>query len=183
MLAGISSGTAGMFAIITGSTRGIMGKRSKLGVLTLVVAVAAAAAFYFLLYTRNPIPADIQEQTTFSLYYPGRLPKGMKIDQESFDTASGVVTFIIKGEKYKLYVSQQAKPEGFDFEKLYTKQMSSPTKLSTPAGEAVIGNLGNNTAASITTVDSWIFMTSKENFPKKYLEIIARSLKDSDRRF
>jgi hypothetical protein len=157
-------------------------KRWAAAIIAIVALLGAATAVLLLKSVSDiPIPLTIRQRAPVTLYYPASLPKSYVIDQDSFDLKQSVVTYTISSGDKKVFVSQQAKPSGFDFTKLNDDQMQSSTKIATPNGEAVLGTLGENNAASLVTVDSWVLMTAPPNLPLSEIQSIVASLKPAPR--
>ncbi len=146
-----------------------------------VIALGMAIVIIPRLIRPYSLPRDIVKQVDFTLYTPIKLPAKSQIRKESVGIKQGIVTYVIDDDGNDIFVSQQAKPNGFDFEKLYTNQFRSTAKVSTENGEAVIGTLRSSTAASLITIDSWILLTGTSDTPKTDIDTIVKSLQKNSR--
>ena len=130
----------------------------------LVAAVSGGLLFYKYGVSHNPIPASIRANSSFPLYYPGKLPAGWKLDKSSFYTGpGGVVGYIITGPDGNLNITLQPKPASFDFNNFYTKQLSGTVQFLTPLGQGAVGKTDGRLVGSLTSSASWALASPSTN--------------------
>ncbi len=124
------------------------------------------------------IPAAITSAVDFTLYAPGWLPSGAKVDQTSFHATADVVTYAITyGHNKKLVVTEQATPSNLDFTDFYDNQMTDSQKLTSDVGETVIGKFGDADLASVVAGKTWILIRSTSGIGAADLRRVATDLR------
>jgi hypothetical protein len=141
------------------------------------VVVSGAVFATTKLVRHNPIPKSISDQVGFPLYYPARLPKGFTIDKSSFSYGNKVVAFVIRSGDKKIFVTEQTKPAGFDFDKFYLQKLDQETEFLTPIGKAASGVVNSNVrVVSLLTDQTWVFINTNTDVSFDQLEAITKGL-------
>jgi len=155
-------------------------RRRLLIALTAVIALAIAAIGAFMIYRRgqqpDPLPQSVTRQVTFPLYYPTRLPAGFRLEPESASATNQVVTFAISAPEGKqVVISQQPTPSDFDFENFYLNSLFGAKEVITPLGKAVIGQINDDTFASIVTDETWIIINAPAGLPADQMQRLIQA--------
>ncbi|HVS78942.1 MAG TPA: hypothetical protein VHD84_01475 [Candidatus Saccharimonadales bacterium] len=154
--------------------------KMSLAILILIIIIAAAATGWWISRSTSPIPDKISSEVLFPLYYPASLPAGYSIDQNSFDLDNEVVVFGAKNSSGKtIAITEQPKPDNFDFDTFYSQHLSATKQVVTRSGNAVIGLMNTNPVASLATDKTWVIVTFPANMPANNVEQTTESLTES----
>lgn len=125
--------------------------------LAAILTLASGAWWYFKQNRApSPIPAVVRQQVDFPLYYPTRLPDGYRVSQAPAVSESVVAMAVSTPSGNTIFISQQAAPTGFDYQKFLQNELKRPQEISTPAGVAYIGGPVGRVFGSILTSKTWI---------------------------
>ncbi len=135
------------------------------GVLKLIVVVIVIGAGVLVWQHFSnppiPIPKGVVDSASFPLYYPSKLPEGYILNTNSFDNTGQIITFSVRYlNKANILFAEQAIPRNIDLNDLQNKQMMNVKAIDTKFGRAYFGILNNNTAISLVTDKSWVFISS-----------------------
>jgi hypothetical protein len=144
-----------------------------------MIIAALAAGIIWLKRPADPIPASTRAAALFPLYYPARYPKGYSLDKASFQYVNQVVTFTLTSSSAKIFISEQATPQGFDFDNFNQQLLANPKGILTPYGKAVIGTAQDSKVTSLVIGKTWVLMSTNPNASDKTLEDLADHLKPS----
>lgn len=145
----------------------------------LLLALFAGGLFFFLnRQSSSPFSQTITSSVSFPLYYSKGLPEGFQLDKESVSFKQGVVVYSLSTKDgKKIFVSQQKRPEGFDFEGFYEDKLSEAYEIQTSNGTATIGIVNDKTRVfSIVTGDTWVFASGAKEINNTKFEAFARGL-------
>lgn len=149
------------------------------GVLLLLSVIAGGTVLLLQQRSVSPFNETISSSVNFPLYYSKELPEGYQLDEDSVSFNKGVVVYSIssKDGNKKLFVSQQKRPEGFDFEGFNTDKISEAYEIQTPNGTATIGVVNDTTQViSVVSGETWIFANTPDDMPSADIEAVARGL-------
>jgi hypothetical protein len=152
--------------------------RWLLGCLAAGVVVAAGTIAYLATHRTSPIPRSVAEKALFTLYYPGRLPQGYKLDDESYHYFDDTVIFAAKNADGQQFVfTEVSKPKDFDFVAYY-KTLIDAKKLDGVPHDTVTGRAPEHKdLMSITTDSTWILVTAGQAVPERDWRTIAEHLR------
>jgi hypothetical protein len=128
--------------------------------LIILFLIAGGVIFYFAYHSHSPIPAEVQKQVTFPLYYPGKLPAGYALNKDSFQATSDAIVYYADKGNDRITISIQPRPQGFDFQKFYQQTLNNSEQFLTPLGQAGIGKAQDRLLGSLATDESWILVSS-----------------------
>lgn len=157
-------------------------KAKKLLLVIIIIILAAVGGYYLYkqLSTPSPIPKSITSSVSFPIYYPSELPKGYKLNTESFNTNGRVVTYYFSNNAgQNISISQQAVPANFDFDNFNKKRILGSKEILTPVGKATIGQSSERNVASVITDKTWILVSAPSDTTAAQLETIVKSLKEA----
>lgn len=125
------------------------------------------------LKTPTGIPSSVREAVSFPLYQPRDMPEGFKIDENSFRATEGLVTFSITDDQnHRLVVTEQAKPESFDFASFH-EQIENKKDIDTFIGSGAIGIFEDADFASIVAPKTWILVRAPYGIePGKFTQVL-----------
>ena len=122
------------------------------------------------------IPPSVAEQVLFPMYTTG-LPKNYRLLAGSFKTQEGTVSFGLRAKAGQtVTITEQAKPQEFDYTAFYQQQMAHPKNLQGGPYPSVLGSVavnGTTSLLSIVTDKTWLLITSK-NASEADLRFIAQ---------
>lgn len=127
-------------------------------------------------YILNPIPKEIRDQATFTLYYPEQLPKGYEIDEDSFDfkQEEQVVLYKLTAKgKPTIFIASQPKPDGFNFDEFAETKLSNQKGVITPLGKGILATAEGSKLISLPTEKGWIIISGKQELEDSVLEQLA----------
>lgn len=134
-------------------------KKLVLAFLTLVFLGGLGVGGWLYLKDKNqpsPIPAAVRQQVDFPLYYPAHLPDGYSVSQVPTVSESVVVMTVETPSGNNIYISQQAAPTGFDYQKFLSSELKRPQEVSTSIGVGYIGGPVGRVLGSILTSKTWL---------------------------
>jgi hypothetical protein len=157
---------------------GFFDKPALLAVVAITLVVAVGSVLFVRSQAAVPsAPDHIVAAVDFPLYMPASLPEGYNIDESSFSAEGGAVLFTISSSNgQKIIVSEQARPKGVDISKFHKEQIKEGTPISLDEGEAVIGQLGSNLAASVVTEKTWIIISDPTKKQTEAIKQLPKSL-------
>jgi hypothetical protein len=125
----------------------------------------------------SSVPPGVQEASSFQLYHPTWLPAGYAMNTESYDITSQVVTFSARLGRQSLLFSEQARPEGFNFETFYEDQMTKKRFVQTSTGRAVIGEFEGVQSASLVAGQTWLLIRAPSGLAIGDFEQLLKGVK------
>ena len=130
------------------------------GTLLLILVLAATSAFIFInRQPSDPLTADFsaaQNQANFPLFVPKKLPEGYSYQAGSLRINNDIAVFSIKGPGNRaLAVTEQAKPQGYDFSKL-----SGTVEFNTDLGKNYVEDFEIRTTGSIVGDKTWLIINT-----------------------
>lgn len=133
-------------------------KRLLYLLLPMAVIVIGVWAYFIFFKSHDPIPKSVRSQVSFTLYYPGSLPKGWSLDRSSFyaNSSDEVAGYLIKGPQGNLNITVQPVPKNFDFTNLYSRRLTGTVQFLTPLGQGAIGRASSQLVGSLVTPSSWV---------------------------
>lgn len=153
-------------------------KRSTviLSVASIVIVICGILGFLFWrVITPDPMVTEFraaQTSATFPLYYPKNLPGGYTFEVGSLHISSDLAVFKIAGPQgQSVIVTEQAKPEHFDFNTL-----SGTEEFATPIGSAYIEDFEIRTTGSIVGKKTWVIINSQPPIGSAVMRLIINSL-------
>ena len=170
--------------ILSGSEEGLVVKSNRkllsskkwiLGAVFASTVILGVVVYMVFIYKPNPIPASIREAASFTVYYPGQLPSGISVDKSSISYGQGVLIYkFTSNNSSSLVVSQQVKPENFDFESIEHERY-----ITNNYGIADIKERpdGSQSISFVTKDNTWVVGNANKDFPPKDLEIIFGNMK------
>lgn len=133
----------------------------------------------------DPFSAEQRKSAGISLYYPVRLPAESKLDSSSlYMPTDNVYTMRITSvaeDPWSVLISQQAVPDGFDFEAFYMS-FDGKTQVKTSLGEVTYGTIdGGSTqlASLVTKDDTWILVQAPRSVNQQVIEQITSDFRRS----
>lgn len=129
----------------------------------------------------NLIPASVKSKSDFPLYYPTSLPEGYKAEPITSSGSPTVVTLIIKSAKAEtIYLTQQKKPQDFDFDFFYNKTLQISREINLDIGIIRIGSAkgrADQLTASMVIEPTWILAAYPADIPRQDIDTILKSFK------
>jgi hypothetical protein len=150
--------------------------------IVLVLAIAAAGIWWFLLKSNTPKQPAFQQKlsalnVSFPLYYPTSLPGGYSFNDGSISSASGVVLFTAKNNTGKqISFTEQQKPANYDFSNL-----SGTTEINTPLGKGYIEDFDVRTTGSLVGIKTWIIVNTSSPIGSESMQQILNSLQAANK--
>ncbi|MHB1865151.1 MAG: hypothetical protein ACYCPS_03240 [Candidatus Saccharimonadales bacterium] len=127
----------------------------------------------------NPFNSSIMSSTSFSLYYPTKLPPNYQINKQSVTTPqSGVVVFTVVSPSNKnIYISEEARPITFNLGGYYTK-FSNLKETVTNRGTIAVGYINNHTTeiGSLAINKAWILINTNAHIPLNQITAMLKGL-------
>lgn len=151
-------------------------------VVLLLVIGTAGFIIYYGRTSANPIPASYRTAVDFPAYFPdpAKLPTGYHLDLGTFTSpAKGVILYNINyGGDRHIVVAQQNKPSDSDLKAFNSQRIPLHTTISTHAGQAVMGAIGDQDVVSLPTkTRAWIIITAPYNIDQEQLKAVLNSFK------
>ena len=151
--------------------------------LGIIVGAALVGIAAVTLVRSQPIPRAFQEQATYPLYYPDGLPKGAEIDRESFrhpPDAPEVLLYQLRWSNgINIVISEQARPEGANFQEFEQTKLSAQRAVITPYGKGIVGRGEGKTIGSLITEKTWVLVTAPAAFTYDDMDRILSGLKET----
>lgn len=133
------------------------------GVAVAVIVVAIAA---WLLFGRGPagIPRSISSKVPYALYQPNGVIDGFKIDSASAKLTEEVVSYELVNGSQRIYVSEQKKPENFDFQAFHSAYLKNRKDFKNGDGEGAYGEMvsGEGFLGSFVGSSTWVLVTGPD---------------------
>ncbi len=124
-----------------------------LAAILLPILLIGSLLALFILRPHSPFPPQVQRDTSFPLYYPSKFPAGFKLDRGSISASGGIVIFAISdGRGRQIAVTEQARPQNFDFSSLRGEA------FITRVGKATLAVQEERTSASLLADQTWILI-------------------------
>lgn len=162
----------------SGKKRLVVSKGLILSTFIVLGLLTSGGAYAYMRPKPPQFPVAVTTQAEFQLFIPSELPEGFIIDQNSFSYDGGALLYTISGPNGRtIIITQQPKPAGMDLKKFNKEKIAKGISLKVPAGEAVIGLLGTNQAASIIGTETWIIISDPAKGNRGVVKKIAGSLK------
>jgi hypothetical protein len=146
--------------------------------------VLSAAWLGYNKYLSNTVelpPASSYSNIPFDIYYPSKLPSGLKIDEASIQNNQGQsFTYKIQLGDGEYILVGESKNTNQNYDKLYRQRMSDLNYLSLNTGALVVGNFvvnDNRVGSSLVTKNTWVTMFAPQGFSHQKLIDINASLK------
>lgn len=158
-------------------------RRWRVAVVILALLVGGFGLGLWLTSLSKPVvevPAPVASQAGFPIFVPSRLPGNFEIDPTSFTVSESTLLFSARdGTGGRIFISEQARPADFDFDRFYTEQLLEPQILQdvpfpTVSGEAKDSGIR---MASIVTPDTWIIINSAFPLSVDDFKLIAQHIK------
>lgn len=150
------------------------------------VIILASLVAWRLAAGHSPVPAAVQRQASFPIYYPvnAKLPKGYSLDAGSFRLAQpGVVIFSVghTGGQHLIF-SEEQQPGSDTINGFLKKYLPLRSPLSTKLGQAQVGAYGSppdlRTVASLTVSRGpWLIITAPSDISQDDLQKVIQSLR------
>ncbi len=153
------------------------------GVLIVISAIAATIAVG---HTKqqpmltDPFSASQRSAAGFTLYFPGRLPAGYKVDMASLDNSvqANIVNFrILDVNGGSIDITEQKPPDNFNFNTFYNA-LNNKTSFKAPLGTVTSGDIddGKTHLTNLVTSDnSWILLHTSIVVPQADLMILFKN--------
>jgi hypothetical protein len=126
------------------------------------------------------LPSTVTEQARFPIYLPTRLPRGFEVAEDSFSYDQGVLIFKANNKIGDVIaITEQPKPDNFDFENFYAKQLTQSKQLRNVPFPSTIGTsteVGSH-VLSVVTNKTWLLISSRAPLAESDLQLIAGSLR------
>jgi hypothetical protein len=150
-------------------------------IIALIVLASACFAVYHLKRPRIHIPETVTQSVSFPIHVPKKLPMGYTLDEDSFKYIASEQVLVFQASDIAgdtLVFSEQARPANFDFTAFTNNQLANPKKLpSTPYPSTVGKTLDKQTTlVSIITDESWIIITTQQEFSNQELHDLAANI-------
>lgn len=130
---------------------------------------------------KEVLPESITSSVNFPIYYPVLLPKGYQAEPVSLSKNPDVVTLIINNSRSEtIYITQQYKPQNFDFDFFYNKTLQVSRELNIDIGKIRIGSAKgrqNQLTASMVAEPTWIIISYPITIPQEDIDTIFKSFK------
>lgn len=130
----------------------------------------------------DPYRSEQRAATSFQLYYPSQLPPGYEIDFGSLGRLEQtIVNLRVRNTAgQELTISQQQRPDGFDFKTFYNSFAERQTESLT-LGEVTVGVINNDTVrvASLVTDTTWILVQAPRDIENATVLAILSHFKAS----
>lgn len=154
-----------------------VGRAQLIGLGAVVVALGVMWYTWQTSQHANDLPSYVASEVSFRLYQPHALPSGFALDKKSFGITSQVVTFVLTYDSgKKLLVSEQPKPQDFDFTNFYGQKLTGTKQIAMPTGAATIGVYNGSGLASIVTDQTWVLIRAPSGINAATFESIVRNL-------
>lgn len=123
------------------------------------------------------IPKDIRQSVNYPLYYPNKLPKDYIVNVTSFDNTGQAITFTVRYlNKANILFAEQPIPTNLNLDNFQNKQIMNAKAIKTKLGTAYFGTYNNNTAISLVSGQTWIFISSAVKIPDDDVSYIVNNL-------
>lgn len=125
-----------------------------------------------------PLPTEIVEAATSTIYLPSPLPNGYFLDKTSPRVDQGTVFYTLRNNSANqaVTISIQSKPAGFDAKPLVAQRVA--TEVASPLGAAYNASTEDKSTYILVTTDkTLIFMNSESKIDDATMTTLLASLK------
>lgn len=151
----------------------LLQKKWRILIGVLFIVTVGVVGVYSNNASRSHIPENLVRQISFPIYFPLDVPKGLKLDDESFNVSSQLFIYKFMYESNKpLVITIQPKPVKFDESIIKNADIKS-----LHIGRAYIWYSGENTNTVIVSDDSLISVGAPDGIPDDVLEQFIYSLR------
>lgn len=152
-----------------------------IGAIAAVLVAALAAGYVFFgandKGATSSIPQSIRQESQIPLYYPATLPEGWSVNPATFRQDGQIVLFVVATPSGDINVTQQARPNNFNFEKFHREVLQQGTIVLASIGEGAVGAADSKLIGSLLTDKTWILLTpSTDDISKGQLVRLMNTL-------
>lgn len=136
------------------------------------VVIFIAGVFIFMHRNTDPLPAALEKNAGFPLYYPSPVPAGYSYRKGSGKLNGNIVFYEMQSGNDVLSVSEQPTPPNPPD----LAHLAGFTSLQTPAGNTAIGMTLGQPIAIILSNTTLITITGHKNVPSDVVSNFAKSM-------